>query len=62
MNHLMSNQVYCMDDERIKKALRHLCEAAKSLDDLYDTSDQMANCILTLDITIDFLRDELGDD
>lgn len=51
-----------MDDERIKKALRHLCEAAKSLDDLSDTSDQMANCILTLDITIDFLRDELGDD
>jgi hypothetical protein len=51
-----------MDDERIKKALRHLCKAAKSLDDLSDTSDQMANCILTLDITIDFLRDELGND
>ena len=58
----MSSQVYCMDDERIKKALRYLSEAAKSLDDLSDTSDQMANCILTLDITIDFLRDELGDD
>ena len=31
-----------------------------SLDDL--STDQMANCILTPDITIDFLRDELGDD
>ena len=58
----MSSQVFCIDNERIKKALRHLSEAAKSLDDLSNTSDQMANCILTLDITIDFLRDELGDD
>lgn len=58
----MPNQVFCMDEERIKKALRHLSEAVKSLDDLSYTSDQMANCILNLDITIDFLKDEFGND
>jgi len=58
----MPSEVFWIDEGRIKKALNHLSEAAKSLDELCETSDEMANCILTLDITIDFLRNELGND